>query len=479
MKRWHLALLGLLTLGGAYLGAADVQIALLPDNEKLVAPVEEIIESRVIRGGTFFDDALQQEITIPDIVEYEYLAETLDAFPNEDISKRTVHSITLELGGLRKVLIDEGTHRKLDAHGVWRALKTATTTQQAYDLQAAPSPIDVAFSYLGTLARAEVLDTGPGTGNQTWAIPSDWNSSNNTVECIGSGGRGADGVLSTRSGGAGGGGAYAKITNLSLSYPGNVTYAVGAYASTSSGANAMLQETYFNGTASSTASLSCAFGKPASATTGGTGGSAADSTGTVENNGGNGGNGRTTSRKPGGGGGGAGGPSGVGANGATANDTIDGGGAGGGGSNNGAIGNAGSGTTGGNGGNGGGGSGGGSGGTAGNPGSNGTANSGGGGGGGGGGTGTGGRGGNGAGDQAFDTTHGAGGGAGGGGASSATADGGTGGTYGGGGGGGYGGGGATSALGGIGGQGIIVITYTPAGGGGGGFGGGTFYWGEE
>ena len=42
------------------------------------------------------------------------------------------------------------------------------------------------------------------TGAGTWTVPADWNSSNNTIECIGGGGGGGSG--NTAGGGGGGGG---------------------------------------------------------------------------------------------------------------------------------------------------------------------------------------------------------------------------------------------------------------------------------
>src|SRR3990167_3333847 len=50
--------------------------------------------------------------------------------------------------------------------------------------------------------------TTPGSG--TWDVPSDWNSSENTIEVIGGGGGGATSVT------GGGGGAYALKNNVSL-----------------------------------------------------------------------------------------------------------------------------------------------------------------------------------------------------------------------------------------------------------------------
>lgn len=156
------------------------------------------------------------------------------------------------------------------------------------------------------------LSANPGKGNQTFSVPSDWNSANNTIECIGSGGTGT----ANASGGAGGG-AYAKITNLSLTGGGSATYAIGATATTSAGGNWV--ETYFNSTASSSASISCAFGKLGGSGAG-QGGLTANSTGTTKNAGGS---------QGGRGGGGAGGKNGAGANGSAGDGGIGDNGSGG------------------------------------------------------------------------------------------------------------------------------------------------------
>ena len=143
------------------------------------------------------------------------------------------------------------------------------------------------------------------TSGSTWTVPSDWNNAANTIECVGAGGNGS-GATTGRVGGGGGGGAYAKISNLSLTPHGSVTYSVAAANSSATLAN----DTYFNGAASTTASLSCSGGLAASANVQGLGGTTANSTGTVEYSG------NTSAISGATGGGGAGGPDGAGANGA-------------------------------------------------------------------------------------------------------------------------------------------------------------------
>jgi hypothetical protein len=298
----------------------------------------------------------------------------------------------------------------------------------------------------------EFLVSNSGKGNLTWTVPSDWNSSANTIECIGAGGRG--GTSDANGGGGGGGsGGFARVSNVSLTPGGSVTYAIGATATTTTNSTAvgMVRETYFDGTASSTATLQCSYGKMANLQTGGIAGSTAFSTGSAEYAGAAGGTTPAFS-SPGSGGGGSAGPAGAGKNGGNGN--AGGGGGGGGGANGGSSSVGSNGTAnGGNGGNGTGGTGGGAGGAG--AGGNATAATGAGGAGG-----SAGVGGTGAIDTVFDSTHGAGGGGGGGGFSNH--NGGVAGTYGGGG----GGRGGSAAAGADGGQGMIIITYTPSAAGG-------------
>lgn len=275
------------------------------------------------------------------------------------------------------------------------------------------------------------------TALSSWTVPSDWNPSNNSIECIGPGYDGENGGTSSNTGGdGGGGGAYAKISNVNLTPGSNVSIRIGDRSSTLS--------TYLKNNAGTTV-------VEAAAANGATAGAAGSSTGDVKYSGGAGG---TSSGHGGGGGGGAAGPSGAGkAGGAKISGRYPG--AGGGGSNGGSS-SAGSSppdnSNGGTGGNGTGGTGGGAAGAS-SAGGDGSA-------GGGGGGGASGNGGNGGADTCFDVTHGAGGGGAGGSGSSSVAgkNGGNGGGYGSGG----GGGGRGVAGGGIGGQaqqGIIVITY--------------------
>lgn len=140
------------------------------------------------------------------------------------------------------------------------------------------------------------------TSGTTYTVPSDWTLTN-TIECIGAGGNGRIASLTVGRPG-GGGGAYAQVSNLSLS--GSVSYVIASGGSQS--------DTYFNGAASTSASISCAGGKNATSLIPGAGGSTANSTGTVKYAGGSGASGDVCSGGDGsgGGGGGAGGPYGAG-----------------------------------------------------------------------------------------------------------------------------------------------------------------------
>jgi len=289
------------------------------------------------------------------------------------------------------------------------------------------------------------------TAGSTWSVPSDWNSSNNSIECIGPGGSGSAGV-SNATGAGGGGGEYRKIINVSLTPSSSVDVQIGTGGS---GSPVWLENN------ASSIILQCNAGGNASGTTAGAGGTGG--TGSSANyDGGSGGSGASGDWGAGGGGGGSAGPSGLGKSGGAGGSADDSGG-GGGGSNGGSSTSGSASASGGAGGAGTGGSGGGAAGatnTSGSAGSN---------GGGGGGSGNstshgviaGGAGGM---DSAFDGSHGGGGGGGGGGKASAVfraGNGGNGGGYGGGGGGGGASLGGTDGTGGAGAPGIIVITYTP------------------
>jgi hypothetical protein len=174
----------------------------------------------------------------------------------------------------------------------------------------------------------------------SWTVPSDWNSSNNTIETIGGGGGGgaaSNGKISS----AGGGGAYSKISNLSLTASNSVTLQVGAGGSGGAGGNTGNPggdgtDTWFNGASLAASSVGAKGGNGGNGNSlgSGVGGAASNSVGTTKYSGGNGGTPPNSNPATGGGGGGALGPNGAGGNGshATTNSLSDNGGGGGGGS---------------------------------------------------------------------------------------------------------------------------------------------------
>lgn len=150
------------------------------------------------------------------------------------------------------------------------------------------------------------------TSGTSWTVPADWSSSNNTIEAIGGGGSGDEGNMT---GYGGGGGAYAAISNLSLTPSSSVNYRIGNTAGTI--------DTIFNTTAtvcegSPTASVCAESGGMASGADA-AGGTTGNSIGTTKYAGGYGG----------GGGGGAGGPSAAGTDGSSGYGGYGNGGSGG------------------------------------------------------------------------------------------------------------------------------------------------------
>src|ERR1035437_656430 len=64
------------------------------------------------------------------------------------------------------------------------------------------------------------------TSGTTWTVPTDWNNSNNSIECLGGGGGGSSQNNGASSSGASGGG-YGKVSNITLTPSSTVNYAVG------------------------------------------------------------------------------------------------------------------------------------------------------------------------------------------------------------------------------------------------------------
>lgn len=198
------------------------------------------------------------------------------------------------------------------------------------------------------------------TGATNITAPSDWNSSNNFIHCIASGGSGAGGTNGGAGGGnGGGGGAWSRVDNLSMT-PGSTTLYMSIGAGKTGGAQGTGgtagDDTWVNKSANSAPGSTSdgALAKGGGAGTVGSGsqpagGAAASGVGSSKQSGGSGSN-IASSANAGGGGGGAGGPNGAGANGSNASGanggaggTGDGGGvAGGAASTSGNAGNAGS-----------------------------------------------------------------------------------------------------------------------------------------
>jgi hypothetical protein len=164
----------------------------------------------------------------------------------------------------------------------------------------------------------------------TWTVPADWDSVSNTIECVGPGADGSN----TFQGGAGGGGAYAKISSLALTPGDSITYNAGTRNNGGGGAT----DCWFNGPNFAGASVGAVRGQGGNSSgIGGLGGDAASCIGTVTFSGGNGGNGGGGEFAGGGGGGGAAGPFGNGGNGANGlgpSSAVSGAGGGGGGGSN-------------------------------------------------------------------------------------------------------------------------------------------------
>ena len=71
---------------------------------------------------------------------------------------------------------------------------------------------------------AQTVITSSAGSTQTITSDATWNNSDNSIEVIGAGARGAIGSSNTTSGGGGGGGAYTKIVNASITTPGTTQF---------------------------------------------------------------------------------------------------------------------------------------------------------------------------------------------------------------------------------------------------------------
>jgi len=187
----------------------------------------------------------------------------------------------------------------------------------------------VAALILPLSAHATTCDFGSVVGTQCrgyltsgsqWTVPSDWNSSNNTIEVIGGGGSGdSEPGQSTEERSAGGGGAYSKTVDLSLMPGSSITYQVGSGGASVTNSNGNAGgDTLFNGSgttcdATQTNEVCAEGGGGGTKSAGGSGGAASSGVGSTKYSGG------TGYLCPGttgyGGAGGAAGPHGAGGNG--------------------------------------------------------------------------------------------------------------------------------------------------------------------
>ena len=200
---------------------------------------------------------------------------------------------------------------------------TTTVTNALNLIGAAGNYVSVASTastvaaYLNLSGMTRIFIT---TGTTQWSVPSNWNSANNTIEAIGSGGPGGATDSYGNGGSGGGGGAYNKIlnwvgtpgANVNINISSGISYTPGTWFASSTtlfaadGQNGIQHQSsgfVYGGLASSCTPTTYAY-------SGGTSGY------DVGENG------------PGGGGGGAAGPHGVGANGANSTSSGGNGGAG-------------------------------------------------------------------------------------------------------------------------------------------------------
>jgi hypothetical protein len=179
------------------------------------------------------------------------------------------------------------------------------------------------------------------TVTTTWTVPSDWNSSSNTIHLIGGGGGGAASAVSGNNrsaGGGGGGGGYRAITNYSTTPSSSITVAVGAGGTAGAVGGGLGSTGGTGGTTSWAVTNTATGGSGGSSTTTPTSTGGAGGAGTFAGGqGGAGAFGTVASTGYGGGGaGGAGGPNGIGGAGGTGfGSTTAGNIAGGGGGGNG------------------------------------------------------------------------------------------------------------------------------------------------
>ena len=181
----------------------------------------------------------------------------------------------------------------------------------------------------------------PTGSNQTYNVPNDWDSANNTISTIGAGASGSIGQQGTDGGSGGGGGGYSSQSNITLTPGGTATYQIGTGGASVTRTNNGTRltgnaggDTWFNGTTLGGSTVGAKGGTSRPSPLGGLGGEQVGNTGGVgatKRLGGNGGFGGDACIGNGnaGGGGGAAGNTANGTNGVDGNGTQGNGGAGG------------------------------------------------------------------------------------------------------------------------------------------------------
>lgn len=123
--------------------------------------------------------------------------------------------VTFTTGSPGTFNVENGTTLQFRVSGAGAATFTITNTTTS-------TTIDTA---IGTVTENIASFTTVGTG--MWTVPAGWNSSNNSIECIGGGSGGYDAPSGGNTGAGGGGGAYAKVINIGLVPGASVPYLIG------------------------------------------------------------------------------------------------------------------------------------------------------------------------------------------------------------------------------------------------------------
>lgn len=170
--------------------------------------------------------------------------------------------------------------------------------------------------------------TSPTAGSASWSVPGDWNNTSNSLHAIGGGATSGSGSAQVP---GSGGGAYAELTNLSLTKNATAYYAVGLgglYTTDDTGQDG--GQTWFNKTTNAAPTLVANGILAVGGNKRGAGGAAASCVGTTTYSGGS--PSTSSSGYSGTGGGGAAGPNGAGAGSGTGGGGASGGGGANGGS---------------------------------------------------------------------------------------------------------------------------------------------------